>query len=214
MSRDQSKKIRQEIIKHPGQFYARQRSAFEEMHTNQYAGTWTQAENHIVAVCLIPQGDDIVNRSGRKVVVRHINVRAQMINKRGQSVNGGVIRMTVLYDKTPCGALAGVADFNNYGTGKYSNGAIPNITAGDRFKVLYDEVKTLGGILEGVNELSGVGPQVANFIANIPCRLLQNYTTSGYTQADLSIGNIIVAFSSDADHAWDGQMSTICYFDH
>lgn len=200
---DRRKKIKKELVRHSTQRYGIQRYG-DEIHTHFYV--WEVAmgnAEYILNAALIPQGDDIINRTGRKTMIRHVKLRGYVQNDVVTATNPFAVRVMLLYDRQPCGATAATTDFNNPSTGVKINGVIPNLTSGNRFRVLYDVTKTFGQTFEGTNETTMTGPRMQTWEADIPCYLPQTYNSTGNAITDLTQGNLILYvvqnFASNAD---------------
>lgn len=193
---DRRKKMKKIALTHSGAKYGRQRYG-EEMKVHHYVSEGTlNAEDKTFSCALIPQGDDIINRQGRKTNIRHIRMRLGVTDDIVTDHDPGAVRVLLLWDRQPCGALSSVALFNNYATGQHINGSVPNLVYGTQFVVLYDVTKTFGGTHNGTNESAVSGPKCQTWECDIPVNFSQTYNATTANIADLNQGNLILCITS------------------
>lgn len=201
-------------VTHPTEKYGTQRYGKEEMHVCNYSTSGNVGGGSArLSTVLMVQGDDVIYREGRKTLIRHYELRMEVINKLGVDSNAGAIRVLIIHDKHPNGALATAASMNNYGAGLEINGSIPNLLSGNRFDVLYDEVKTIGGTNTGSDEaMNNTAPAAILFNASFPCYIPQTYSTADGAIADLTEGNVIVYIIPDQNQSFDYYLTTTALF--
>lgn len=105
----------------------------------------------VTPVNLVPQGDDVIARDGRKILMKSLWMR---ITGLSQAVGTNPIcpRVALVYDKNPNGVLPVITDIFT----STSSTAFKNMNNQERFVILYDNTAGLGDAMADVHiEIAG-----------------------------------------------------------
>lgn len=157
-------------------------------------------------------GTDITQRVGRvirnKALLIHGMVAARPNpSKVGVGATGcympGRLRLVILYDKQPNGALPGASQVFTYNSSEYDICAMYNVDSKYRFIPLYDNTWTLGETYFGSGTAPKFGPVANNSISfniSIPMKNLKT-VFSGTTGVigSITTGSIVFTFLNTQD---------------
>jgi len=144
----------------------------------------------ITTLNLVAQGLDVVNRLGRAVTLRSLELFGNVV-PQGSTVAPSACRLILLYDKYPTGSLLTYADIFTAATGAstYVNdfilfGNLP------RFKILLDETYAMAG--HDSTGPSGGDPSIRHLHRTFQFKkgLPMTYRTTGASISDVLLGTL------------------------
>lgn len=135
------------------------------------------------------QGTDFTQRVGRKYTNVAVQLEGQIIPADNVTqLIGNKIRVMVIYDKQPNGALPVITDVLTASTAN----AFMNLNNRDRFRVLIDHNTTLGGLQETATQAVAASPNVENVSVFKKVNLETICDGTGATVADIQSGSIFL----------------------
>lgn len=171
---------------------------------------------------LINVGTGATSAIGRRLIMKSLLLRMSVREAQNTTVSTTVaptaVRVLVLYDRQPSGALPSVA--NILGTTTYGTASPLNLGFSDRFTVLLDEKFNIGGSYQ-TTSLSSLNYHPGYFLdryvkVGLPCEAV---TTFSGTIAGIATGSILLLAWSDLAAASspplvDASMSRIRFIDN
>jgi hypothetical protein len=177
--------------------------AVEEIHIHDYSlnSTLITDTGKTYSIALIPQGDDINNRTGRRVLLYHISAQVvvKAIGTVSTNYSPAVFRALLVHDKAPCGALPAATAIIAAGSGPLVLGTAPSASSSNQYKILLDTSRVIGGSLEAgtYSTVDHQAPDIALIRKSLRCNIPQVYSGSGYAITDLQVGNLILVLATD-----------------
>jgi len=172
------------------------------------------------SICLIPQGDDVEQRSGNKITTKYLTIRAEF-QGLSTSLADRFCRIIVFWDSAPNGASPVVSDANVATQALLdANGATlspffsyRNLRTGKRYKILSDTIHKLEPkVVNTFNVATGatvtVVPSYAFMTKTMRLGRVVSYLGGSNAITDLSQNGLFVAFLQDGATAFANVFGT------
>lgn len=145
----------------------------------------------------VATGDDFNSRDGRQILLKSIYFQCEVHPYGNTMSNGDVVRVMIIQDSQPNGAIFTTADMFSTTSATYSSVAVNNLNNRSRFKVLMDKKIALDGAVYAASVLTGGNPSTRQFKRFIKCNIITQYSGTGATIASISTNSLYLLVMSD-----------------
>jgi len=153
----------------------------------------------VVPINLLASGTAVNERVGRKVVLKSCLVNFTVKNVIGVNTNalqGAIVKVSLIYDSQPNGAIAPAAYNDIYSTAHPTSPL--NLNNRDRFKVLWSKYAQIGSyLISGAGSLATGAPQHAIRTCFKKMNLPVIFGGAGGSIGDIQTGALLLCFTAD-----------------